>query len=240
MDLVKNMGKRKLIVAIFILIFLGAIIISMLYYKGKYTVTFETGTDEKIITQYIKKYGKVSIPKDPVKKGYKFIEWQLDGKKYEFDSLVDSDIILSAKWVKEEYINIHYITDSSYNIDSIKILKGSSIDNLPKSYKDGYEFIGWYLNDKLYDNQIVNSDTTLIAHYEEIKIEPEFSVGDKVIITGPYSSSAYGFDMHDMAIGWDREILAIYEGLENPYMIGNENGVTGFFKEDSIKLKSSD
>lgn len=230
------MSKRKLIVIIFILLFLVAIIISMFYYKGKYTVTFETGTDEKIITQYIKKYGKVNVPKDPVKEGYKFIEWQLDGKKYEFDSLVDDNIILSAKWAKEEYINIYYVTDSSYNIDSIKILKGSSIDNLPVSYKDGYEFIGWYLNDELYNNKIVNSDTTLIAHYEKIEIKPNYSVGDKVIIIGDYSSSAYGFDSYNAAIGWDREILDIYDTFENPYMIGNENGVTGFFKQDSIKL----
>lgn len=233
------MSKRKLIVIIFILLFLSAIIISMFYYKGKYTVTFETGTDEEIITQYIKRYGKANVPKDPVKEGYKFIEWQLDGKKYEFDTLVDSDIILSAKWVKEEYINICYVTDSLYNIEPIKILKGSSIDNLPVSYKDGYEFIGWYLNDELYNHEIVNSDTTLIAHYEKIKTESNYSIGDKVIITGNYSSSVYGFDDYDVAIGWDREILAIYDTFENPYMVGNENGVTGFFKADSIKLKSS-
>lgn len=233
------MSKRKLIVIIFILLFISAITISIFYYKGKYTVAFETGTEEKIMTQYIKKYGKVDIPKEPIKEGYKFIEWQLNGKKYDFDLLVDSDIILSAKWLKEEYVSINYVTDSSYNIGQVKILKGSSITNLPTTYKDGYEFIGWYLNDELYDNRIINSDSTLVAYYKKIEVEPKYNVGDKVIIVGNYSSSAYGTDFHNVAIGWEREILEIYEGLDNPYMVGNESGVTGFFKVDSIKLKSS-
>lgn len=229
------MSKRKIIVAIFIFLFLVAIILSIIYYDGKYKVSFETGTDDIIISQYVKKYGKVNEPKEPVKDGYKFIEWQLDGKTYDFDLLVDSDIILSAKWLKDEYINVSYVTDSSYSIDPIKILKGSSISNLPVAYKDGYKFVGWYLNDELYEGSSVNSDAILFAHYEEIK--PEYKIGDKIIIVGNYSSSVYGMDDYNAGIGWEREILAIYDGLENPYMIGNENGVTGFFKEGSIKLK---
>ena len=38
------------------------------------------------------------------------------------------------------------------------------------------------------------------------------------------------------AIGWDREILDIIEDSEYPYMVGNDEGVTGFFKADSIKM----
>lgn len=233
MDGMIIMSKRKIVIIAFILVFIIAIILSIIYYKDKYVVSFETGTDEKLISQYVKKYDKAIEPKEPTKEGYKFIEWQLDGKKYDFDLLVDSDITLSAKWLKDEYITISYVTDSSDNIDSVKILKGSSITNLPTVTKEGYEFIGWYLNEELYDNRIINSDSTLVAHYKEI--EPVYNVGDKVIIVGNYSSNAYGTDSHDIAIGWEREILEIYEDLDNPYMVGNENGVTGFFKSESIK-----
>lgn len=229
--------KRLTIMIIFIIIFILAIILSCFYYKDKYIVSFETGTDESILTQYIKENSKVVEPIKPKKDGYIFVEWQLNGEKYDFDKIVNSDLVLSAKWVKEEYISVNYVTNSTYNIDSIKILKGSSINNLPATYKDGYEFIGWYLNDKLYENDIINDDATLVAHYNQINMVPDYKIGDRVLIVGNYSNSAYSNEAnYDIAIGWNRVILDIFEDSEYPYMIGNENGVTGFFKDTSIEL----
>lgn len=177
----------------------------------------------------------MTAPKEPTKEGYIFVEWQLDGKKYDFDTAIDKDIILTAKWMREEYITITYITDSNYSIESIKILKGTSITNIPVAYKDGYEFIGWFINDKVYNDEILNDDTTLIAKYKLKNIE--YKVGDKIIIIGNYSSSAYNLSAkNSRAIGWERYILSIMEGTNYPYMIGNEKGVTGFFNIDSIKL----
>ncbi len=221
---------------IFIIVFILAIILSCFYYKDKYIVSFETGTDESILTQYIKENSKVVEPTEPKKKGYIFVEWQLNGEKYDFNELVNSNLILSAKWIKEEYINVKYVSNSTYNIEPIKILKGNSINNLPIVYKDGYEFIGWYLNDKLYENEIINDDVTLIAHYNQINVVPDYKIGDRVLIVGNYSNSAYSNEAnYDIAIGWNRVILDIFEDSKYPYMIGNENGVTGFFKDTSIK-----
>lgn len=229
------MGKKRIIFIFFVIIlFLLAIFISLVYYKDKYTVSFETGTSEAILTKYVSKNSKVSEPITPEKEGYVFIEWQLNGEKYDFNSNVKEDTILSAKWVKEEYIIIKYNTDSSYKIDSKKILKGSTIENLPVPNKEGYEFIGWYMNDKLYQNEEVFDNVELRAKYK--KIEQTYNVGDLVLIIGNYSDSAYAINSeYSVAIGWRRRVLAIIEDSEYPYMIGNDNGVTGFFKSDSIE-----
>ncbi len=231
--------KRLIIIIIIIILFLISILISKVYYEDKFKVSFETGTDEEILTSYVKRNSSVEQPKAPKKEGYVFIEWQLNGEKYDFNSKITKDIVLTAKWIKEEYITISYETDSPYNIEDMKILKGSTIEKLPVAVKDGYDFVGWYLNDKLYDGEIINDDANLIAHYE-LKLENKsFKIGDKVVIIGSYSNSAYStYSPFSIAIGWNREILGIFDNSNYPYMVGNKNGVTGFFKADSIQLIS--
>lgn len=226
--------KRIIAITIFIIIFLFLIILSILHYNGKYSVHFETGTDEVILTKYVRINEKVKKPIDPIKEGYIFIEWQLDGETFDFDTEIKEDIVLSAKWSKEEYITINFNTNSNDVIDSKKILKGSIIKELPVPIKEGYEFIGWYLNDTLYSSEEIYSDIVLNAVYKEII--PTFEIGDKVIIIGNYSNSAYSKNAYNKkAIGWERTIINIIENSEYPYMIGNEYGVTGFFKTSSIK-----
>lgn len=228
--------KRIFVIILIIFVFIISIILSLMYYNDKYTVSFETGVEEDILPQYIKRNNKILEPNPPEKEGYVFVEWQLNGQKYDFDSLVNEDIILTAKWLKEDYVTIKYETNSIYNIESGRILKGSYISNLPVAYKDGYEFIGWYINDKLYNNEIINDDVTLIAEYKNNEINTTYKIGDKVIIMGNYSSSAFSLNAYySKAIGWDRKILNYIENSNYPYVIGNEEGITGFFKASSIE-----
>ncbi len=227
--------KRLLIIAFIVLLFITAIILSFIYYKDKYKVAFETGTNESILTKYVSKNSKVEEPKSPGKKGYVFVEWQLNGEKYDFNSKIKDDIILTAKWIKEEYITVSYETNSDYSIDSKKILKGSSLSDLPIAYKDGYEFIGWFMNGKLYENEEVNDDAILVAQYKAKEIN--YQINDCILIVGSYSESAFSEESrYSVAIGWKRRILAIIEDSEYPYMVGNDTGVTGFFKASSIEL----
>lgn len=228
--------KRFIILIVFICIFLSSILLSFFYSKNKYIVSFETGTSDIILNQYISKDGIIQVPITPIKDGYIFKEWQLNGKKFDFSTKVDSDIILTAKWVKEEYVEVSFNTKSEYIIDSIKILKGDIITDLPIPKKEDYEFIGWYLNDSKYDNQEIYSDSILIAEYKNDTINPTYKVGDSVKITGSYSNkSMSNFAYNKRAIGWYRKILRIYEGAIYPYMVGNDTGVTGFFKAESIE-----
>lgn len=230
--------KRTIIILMFIVAFLVAIFTSLIYYNNKYSVTFESGTSEIILTKYVKKNGKVEEPITPIKEGYVFKEWQVNGETYDFDSKVEDDIVLTAEWVKEEYVTITFNTNSDNKVEDKKILKGSIIEELPESKKEEHEFIGWYLNDHLYNNEEIYDDITLEAKYKEIKTI--YEIGDKVIIIGNYSKSAYSTideAYNKRAIGWEREIIDIIEDSEFPYVVGNNTGVTGFFKVESIEKK---
>ena len=64
-----------------------------------------------------------------------------------------------------------------------------------------------------------------------------YKIGDKVKIIGYYSNSAYSNKAYNKkAIGCEREIINIIDSSEFPYVVGNENGVTGFFKASSIEI----
>ena len=225
--------KRIIILFLFSCIFVVGIVLSLYYYKDKYVVSFETGTDDIILNQYIKKNQKVKEPSNPTKLGYIFMYWEHNGKKFDFDSIIKENITLSAKWVKKEYIVISFDTDTLYEIDDIKILKGSNIEQLPVVEKEGYIFEGWLLNNKLYNNEKLNSNTKLKAKFT--KLDEELKIGDRVYIIGPYSSSSFDNDYNTKGIGWDRIILDILNSRENPYVVGNEYGITGFFKKESLK-----
>lgn len=65
-----------------------------------FTVKFDTDGGSNIDDRLVKEntiLGNIVIPK---KDGYKFVEWQVDGKKYDENTLVTSDIILKTKWEK--------------------------------------------------------------------------------------------------------------------------------------------
>lgn len=228
--------KRIIIMIMFIVAFIMAIISSLIYNNGKYSVQFETGTNEIILTKYVNKNEKIEEPVAPIKEGYVFKEWQLNGKTYNFDEEIKDDTILTAEWIKEEYIKIIFDTDSTDIVENKKILKGNSINELPKVTKEGYEFIGWYLGDKLYNSEKIYDDATLKAYYK--KIEPSYKIGDKIKIIGSYSSSSTATvdeAYNKKAIGWERKIINKIEGSEFPYVIGNDDGITGFFKSSSIE-----
>lgn len=66
--------------------------------------------------------------------------------------------------------------------------------------------------------------------------EPEkLKVGDAVEIIGTGNGSAYGTANTAYGLHWKRQILRIYDGKPYPYMVGNNTGVTGFYKESALK-----
>ena len=60
-------------------------------------------------------------------------------------------------------------------------------------------------------------------------------VGDKVKIVGTGNGASDGSSNTAYGIGWEREILKIYEGRAYPYQVGNSIGTTGFYKASSLE-----
>jgi hypothetical protein len=88
-----------------------------------YSVKFDSNGGTNVKTQNIIENNVVSKPNDPTKDGYNFVEWQLNGKTYDFNTKVSSDITLKAKWEKKSSTSTNTTStnsNTSTNSDSNK------------------------------------------------------------------------------------------------------------------------
>ncbi|MBO5536063.1 MAG: InlB B-repeat-containing protein, partial [Clostridia bacterium] len=66
--------------------------------RREFTVTFDLG-DGTVISQQTVAGGKVaSKPEDPVRTGYKFVQWMNGQEPYDFSTPVTGDLTLTAQW----------------------------------------------------------------------------------------------------------------------------------------------
>lgn len=151
--------------------------------KIKYEVIFNIDGKETIVN--INKGNKVETIEEPKKEGYTFDGWYLGEEKYDFNKEVTSDLTLVAKWTKNNvqeepetpvktktYI-VKFNTDSESIINDLKVKKNDKVTKPSDPVKNGYKFLGWYLNGKLYDfSAKVTKSITLTAKWEEVKKEP--------------------------------------------------------------------
>lgn len=92
------MNKKRIILISVILIVALFIIFIYLNYFRTYTVTFNTKLGPGIKTQEVKKGNQVIKPSDPTYEGYTFMGWYLNDEEYDFNSPVEKNITLDAKW----------------------------------------------------------------------------------------------------------------------------------------------
>lgn len=79
------------------------VILVLLLLKGcgnneKYTVKFNSNGGSSVSEQEVKKNDTVNVPKVPIRDGYEFVGWYIGNEEYDFDSKVDSDLELEARW----------------------------------------------------------------------------------------------------------------------------------------------
>lgn len=82
--------------------------------------------------------------------------------------IITTCILLKKKPVKIEEITITFNVDGGKKVDNMKVKKGTEIE-LPKTVKEGYNFMGWYLDDEKLEEKItLDKDTTINAKWEKI------------------------------------------------------------------------
>ena len=64
-------------------------------------VTFDSDGGSTVSTQEVNNGEKATKPSNPTKSGYKFKEWQRDGKTFDFSTPITEDINLKATWTKK-------------------------------------------------------------------------------------------------------------------------------------------
>ena len=149
-----------------------------------YTVSFDTDGGNRISSVKVVQGEKVKKPNTPVKDGYKFLRWNLDGKAYDFSREITKDITLTAIWQEKEKVVVSFDSDGGEKLDKLNSYKGEKVGTLPIPKKDGYIFDGWYENDVKYtENAIINEDITLKAKWilkEEVTITFDSGTGEKL------------------------------------------------------------
>jgi uncharacterized repeat protein (TIGR02543 family) len=117
------------------------------------------------------------------KEGYDFIGWYLDpsfNESYQSQYL-ENNITLYAKWQIKTY-QIQFVTEGD-SIDPLFVIYGEDY-SLPISVKQGFNFIGWYLNSaltELYVKDQIKSDLILYAKFEPILFKVAMYQGETLI-----------------------------------------------------------
>ena len=143
-----------------------------------FTVAFNTGGASNIPSQKVKEGDKAARPTDPKRTGYTFTGWQLNGKDYDWNIPITTDIILTATWQKNEtpkpvFYTVKFDTGNGSKIDLQTIQQGGKVKKPADPTLNGYKFVGWQLDGKDYDfNTAVSKDMTLTAVWEANILPP--------------------------------------------------------------------
>ena len=132
------------------------------------TVKFELNGGSGITERQIDAGKQLTKMEDPTKFGYTFEGWYLMGKAYNFNSIVEKDITLEAKWTPVEYVTIRFDSDGGTEIKSQVIESGKRAKIPDNPEKDGYTFLYWEYNGEEFDfNQEIKSTIIVKAIYQK-------------------------------------------------------------------------
>lgn len=95
----------------------------------------------------------VDKPENPLKQGYKFLFWSLNGEEFDFSSPITDDLTLISVWEKDEIqtYSVTFITGSNDVIEKQQVKDGNLVVEPKEPQKDGFKFDGWYLNGERFD-----------------------------------------------------------------------------------------
>ncbi len=163
-----------------------------------YTVTFDTCGFGTVPMQTIERGGTVTKPADPVREGYIFAGWTLNGSIYDFTAPVTSDMVLVATYKEEIYHVVTFLhANGTGDTTPVTVLDGTGVGAEAAPAYHGFTFLYWAdQNGVQYDHATaVTKDIALTAVYERDR---------SVSVPNPTAT--------DLII--DPGYLAIWEGLE--------------------------
>lgn len=178
---------KTIFIIIFIVFVTGCVNKQEASTADKYIVKFDTNGGSVIEEIEVKPGEYIKKPNDPEKEGYTFIEWQLKGRRFNFNNPIKENITLKAKWELTgtgdqevtEY-TIFFDSNGGSKIDNIKVKSGTKVNKPKDPTRNGYTFVEWQLSGNTYNfENAVNSNIELIAKWnknEEPKPSPSPSI----------------------------------------------------------------
>ena len=157
--------KRNIYLSIIlVLIILIDLVLILNADKENYSVVFLDG--EEVYSFVVKENEKV---KEVENENENFLGWYLDDSLYDFNRAVKSNLVLKAKYENTVMHKVTFDTDGGSEVSAIMVKDSKTLIEVQNPTKENYRFLGWYLEDNLYDfNLPVTTDFVLKAHWEEL------------------------------------------------------------------------
>ena len=128
-------------------------------------ITFDSGNGASQTTVTLTAGEVLTAPEDPVREGYTFLGWFLDGVKYTFGA-VSGNMTLEARWEIDTY-TVTFDMAGGTAVSPETVAHGGTATAPSDVTREGYDFAGWYLGDETYDfTTPVTEDLTLTAKWE--------------------------------------------------------------------------
>ncbi len=195
-----------------------------------YNVTFiiNRDTKEEIVVK-VKENTTVEKPTNPIIADREFVGWTLDNELYDFNSLVTKDIELVA--VFNDFFKVTFVVDNEETIIVVK--ENTKVEKPVDPIKGLYDFIGWYLNDELYDfDSLVTKDIKLVAVFDETNPMLEISVDTNELYFG------YSTQINSIFYNTD-EVDLNYESSEEGIVYIGANGVITAIRPGKVKVRAN-
>ena len=137
--------------------------------KSRIIIKYDLDGGSGTIETEIAKDTIPDIPKSPLKFGYTFKNWTIDGEEYNFDKPLSKDTTIKANYEANVYVKVSFDTQGGEEIKTKMVILGSSLDTLPTPKKEGYIFDYWMYNDEEFNIETkIMEDITLMAKYHEV------------------------------------------------------------------------
>ncbi len=182
-----------------------------------YIVDYESNGGSYVESEEVREGDKATRPKDPTRECYDFVGWYTDAAlthKYDFGDPVTNDMTLYAKWKENDtctnVYQVKFDSKGGSKVDDQAVKEGNKAYEPKDPTRDGYKFLGWYLDGELFDfDTKIYKDITLIAKWE--KEEILYNEYCKVKTDTYYSISYVAGDQSE----WNSSWLVKFYNLEN-------------------------
>ena len=137
-------------------------------WKEVYTVEFDSDGGSEVEPQTVADGDYAAKPVPPVKEGYGFDKWLLDGEEYDFETPVTEDITLKATW-SQTFYTVAFDSDGGSEVAEQTVAHGGYAVKPEDPTKEGYAFDQWLLDDEIYDFETpVTDPMELKATWKEV------------------------------------------------------------------------
>ena len=128
-----------------------------IYRNRLYKVEFNTNTTSKIEPKQVEEGTILTNIETVTKEGYTFKGWD-----YDFTKPITSNLIVNAIWEANKYTITYNPNGGTINRDTQQATYDSDYTLMEPTY-EGHAFMGWYYNDRLFDNTGIWKLTTNIT-----------------------------------------------------------------------------